>query len=329
MDDREFEEYLRRESQISQQYRELQDDAVPAHLDALVLEQARAALQKESAAAPRDDLAAVRRRRGRLMRWAVPTALAASALLVVSIVIRSGVQHETLLLPQVRQEAPGAAAQPESMEDKSVAAERAAAAPLVVPAAPPAAPAAARAEMEMARQVQQARIDSAGMQKRRAAAESSATAAAPAPRAQVDAIASLPAVAAPRPSVAEPKLAAEVSEPAPAGAPADVALAKAAPSPAQATGGEELDEIVLTGHRAASSVRGAGPRDTVRTNASGSTDAASDTTEAFREPEPWLEHIRQLRHDGEDRQADREWRRFRKQYPDYVVATDDPARADR
>lgn len=329
MDDREFEEYLRRESQMSQQYRELQDDAVPAHLDALVLEQARAALQKESAAAPRDDLAAVRRRRGRLMRWAVPTALAASALLVVSIVIRSGVQHETLLLPQVRQEAPGAAAQPESMEDKSVAAERAAAAPLVVPAAPPAAPAAARAEMEMARQVQQARIDSAGMQKRRAAAESSATAAAPAPRAQVDAIASLPAVAAPRPSVAEPKLAAEVSEPAPAGAPADVALAKAAPSPAQATGGEELDEIVLTGHRAASSVRGAGPRDTVRTNASGSTDAASDTTEAFREPEPWLEHIRQLRHDGEDRQADREWRRFRKQYPDYVVATDDPARADR
>ncbi len=328
MDDREFEEYLRRESQISQQYRELQDDAVPAHLDALVLEQARAALQKESAAAPRDDLAAVRRRRGRLMRWAVPTALAASALLVVSIVIRSGVQHETLLLPQVRQEAPGAAAQPESMEDKSVAAERAAAPPLV-PAAPPAAPAAARAEMEMARQVQQARIDSAGMQKRRAAAESSATAAAPAPRAQVDAIASLPAVAAPRPSVAEPKLAAEVSEPAPAGAPADVALAKAAPSPAQATGGEELDEIVLTGHRAASSVRGAGPRDTVRTNASGSTDAASDTTEAFREPEPWLEHIRQLRHDGEDRQADREWRRFRKQYPDYVVATDDPARADR
>lgn len=329
MDDREFEEYLRRESQISQQYRELQDDAVPAHLDALVLEQARAALQKESAAAPRDDLAAVRRRRGRLMRWAVPTALAASALLVVSIVIRSGVQHETLLLPQVRQEAPGAAAQPESMKDKSVAAERAAAAPLVVPAAPPAAPAAARAEMEMARQVQQARIDSAGMQKRRAAAESSATAAAPAPRAQVDAIASLPAVAAPRPSVAEPKLAAEVSEPAPAGAPADVALAKAAPSPAQATGGEELDEIVLTGHRAARSVRGAGPRDTVRTNASGSTDAASDTTEAFREPEPWLEHIRQLRHDGEDRQADREWRRFRKQYPDYVVATDDPARADR
>lgn len=328
MDDREFEEYLRRESQISQQYRELQDDAVPAHLDALVLEQARAALQKESAAAPRDDLAAVRRRRGRLMRWAVPTALAASALLVVSIVIRSGVQHETLLLPQVRQEAPGAAAQPESMEDKSVAAERAAAPPLV-PAAPPAAPAAARAEMEMARQVQQARIDSAGMQKRRAAAESSATAAAPAPRAQVDAIASLPAVAAPRPSVAEPKLAAEVSEPAPAGAPADVALAKAAPSPAQATGGEELDEIVLTGHRAASSARGAGPRDTVRTNASGSTDAASDTTEAFREPEPWLEHIRQLRHDGEDRQADREWRRFRKQYPDYVVATDDPARADR
>lgn len=328
MDDREFEEYLRRESQISQQYRELQDDAVPAHLDALVLEQARAALQKESAAAPRDDLAAVRRRRGRLMRWAVPTALAASALLVVSIVIRSGVQHETLLLPQVRQEAPGAAAQPESMEDKSVAAERAAAPPLV-PAAPPAAPAAARAEMEMARQVQEARIDSAGMQKRRAAAESSATAAAPAPRAQVDAIASLPAVAAPRPSVAEPKLAAEVSEPAPAGAPADVALAKAAPSPAQATGGEELDEIVLTGHRAASSARGAGPRDTVRTNASGSTDAASDTTEAFREPEPWLEHIRQLRHDGEDRQADREWRRFRKQYPDYVVATDDPARADR
>lgn len=328
MDDREFEEYLRRESQISQQYRELQDDAVPAHLDALVLEQARAALQKESAAAPRDDLAAVRRRRGRLMRWAVPTALAASALLVVSIVIRSGVQHETLLLPQVRQEAPGAAAQPESMEDKSVAAERAAAPPLV-PAAPPAAPAAARAEMEMARQVQEARIDSAGMQKRRAAAESSATAAAPAPRAQVDAIASLPAVAAPRPSVAEPKLAAEVSEPAPAGAPADVALAKAAPSPAQATGGEELDEIVLTGHRAARSVRGAGPRDTVRTNASGSTDAASDTTEAFREPEPWLEHIRQLRHDGEDRQADREWRRFRKQYPDYVVATDDPARADR
>jgi hypothetical protein len=91
----------------------------------------------------------------------------------------------------------------------------------------------------------------------------------------------------------------------------------------------DLDEIAVTGYRAAGNVRGAGPRDTIRTNTSYSAPGASTTIEAFQAPQPWLEHIRQLRRDGDDRQADGEWRRFRKQYPDYVVAADDAARGHR
>jgi hypothetical protein len=325
LDDREFEAYLRRDSQVSQQYRNLQDDEVPAHLDALVLEQARAALEKEPAAAPRDDLAAVRRRRGRLMRWGVPTALAASALLVVSIVIRSGVQHETLLLPQVRQEAPAAAAQPAPVRDKVFATE-----PARETASPPVAPAPAivAAGEPAAKELRQPGADIQSAQKRRAAQESSMSAArATRPMAHVDAIAAPPpAMAAALPRVAESIE--TTSEDSPASAPAKASLAKAAPSPVADSGGE-LDEIAVTGYRAAGNVRGVGPRDTIRTNTPYSSPEASTTTEAFQAPEPWLEHIRQLRRDGDDRQADREWRRFRKQYPDFVVAADDTARENR
>jgi len=325
LDDREFEAYLRRESQVSQQYRNLQDDEVPAHLGALVLEQARAALEKEEpAAAPRDDLAAVRRRRGRLMRWGVPTALAASALLVVSIVIRSGVQHETLLLPQVRQEAPAAAAQPAPVDDNVVATELVRESPPLAPA-----PAIVAAEEPAAKELRQPRADIQSAQKRRAAQESSAAAArATRPLAQVDAMAAPPpAMVAAPPRVAEPIE--TTSEQPPAPAPANAPLAKAAPVPVQADADGELDEIAVTGYRAAGNVRGAGPRDTIRTNTSYAAAKASTTTEAFQAPEPWLEHIRQLRRDGDDLQADREWRRFRKQYPDYVVAADDAAREHR
>src|SRR5690606_10401718 len=43
-------------------------------------------------------------------------------------------------------------------------------------------------------------------------------------------------------------------------------------------------------------------------------------------PEAWLSEIRRLRLDGDDVNADSEWQRFRKAFPDYAVTDADPAR---
>ncbi|MGH7336920.1 MAG: hypothetical protein ACREI7_05035, partial [Myxococcota bacterium] len=85
LDDKSLDEYLTRGSEVSRRYRELDGDTVPPELDRRVLAEARAAASKNQSG-------------GRAwMRWSAPVALAASAVLVVSIVIESGVdQQETV-----------------------------------------------------------------------------------------------------------------------------------------------------------------------------------------------------------------------------------------
>jgi hypothetical protein len=82
-DDTAFEEYLKRGSVVSQQYRSLQEVEPPSHLDKSVLAQAERATQSQTM------------RKSRLWKtWSVPIALAASTLIAVSIVLESGMQHE-------------------------------------------------------------------------------------------------------------------------------------------------------------------------------------------------------------------------------------------
>ena len=121
--DKALDEYLSGNSQVSRRYRELDDVAVPPQLDQAVLAQARAAVadrqssQSDGQSDVRsdghtDELERLRQRRKRLMQWSVPAGLAASAVLVVSIVMQSGVQHEVVSLPQQPASTPAVAQEP-------------------------------------------------------------------------------------------------------------------------------------------------------------------------------------------------------------------------
>jgi hypothetical protein len=83
IDDKAFEEYLKRESAVSQQYSSLHEVEPPSHLDENVLAQAERAVQSQTIQKAR-----------RWKKWSVPVALAASTLIAVSIVLESGMQHE-------------------------------------------------------------------------------------------------------------------------------------------------------------------------------------------------------------------------------------------
>lgn len=87
--DKSLDEYLRRESPVSQRYRELDADDVPPRLDAAVLAQARAAVANRGLRKPA------------WVKWGAPLALAASAVLAVAIVLDVGVRDEApVLAPQ-------------------------------------------------------------------------------------------------------------------------------------------------------------------------------------------------------------------------------------
>jgi hypothetical protein len=83
IDDKAFEEYLKRGSAVSQQYRSLHELEPPSHLDKEVLAQAERAVHSQTLQKSR-----------RWKKWSVPVALAASTLIAVSIVLESGMQHE-------------------------------------------------------------------------------------------------------------------------------------------------------------------------------------------------------------------------------------------
>ncbi len=85
LDDKAFEEYLKRGSPVSQHYQALDADEVPSELDRAILGRAEEAVRAEGVAKHR-----------RWRRWSVPVALAASTVLAVSIVLESG-QHEQAL----------------------------------------------------------------------------------------------------------------------------------------------------------------------------------------------------------------------------------------
>jgi|HigsolmetaAR201D_1030396.scaffolds.fasta_scaffold01242_8 hypothetical protein len=92
--DRSFEEYLKGESVISARYRELPGDEVPADLDAAVIARARAAIEPPAIRTVRHS------KTSRWIRWSAPLAAAASAVLVVSILLNAGPEQEVGLQPK-------------------------------------------------------------------------------------------------------------------------------------------------------------------------------------------------------------------------------------
>lgn len=127
MSESEFDEYLRRESAVSQRYAELGGRSVPAALDERILKQAREARAKPAAAPP-----------PRWRLWGAPLAIAASALLAVTVLLRT-TPEQRLAAPQrpASVEMRAAAPAPESPLVESDAAS--ADVPAMEAAAPPAA----------------------------------------------------------------------------------------------------------------------------------------------------------------------------------------------
>jgi hypothetical protein len=295
-----LDEYLKGNSDISQRYRELGRDDVPPELDRRVLAQAHAAVAKDGAQRSRSWL-----------RWSAPVALAASVVLVVTVVIESGVPKDSAYVVQP-------ASEESKLYDEQPAPRAAEPAQesQFVPEAPAPAPARSlqkKAEVQDQRAVSEEVRVEANAKMRRDQAESAlprTTDAVPADSAepQVGTVNAAP-VMLPQASSVQEISARETSERTEAEADSDVS------------------SVSVTGSRARRATgRTAGPRNTISGAAlSGETrqnaDASADT-----DPPKWLEQIRELRRKGRIAEADREWQRFSEAYPDFEVAEDDIAR---
>lgn len=307
-----LDEYLKGGSDISQHYRELGRDEVPPELDRRVLEAARTAVASDGAKRSRSWL-----------RWSAPLALAASVVLVVTVVIESGVQKDAMLAPpSPAAERTRDAAEQESSKLNAAKLDQ-------EPASPPA----------QEQFVQEAPLTVVSETVHMPAA---APASLPPP--------SLAKAESKRASNGAFAASEEVREDAPASKKAQVAAERPAPSLApqvettaarnevdrvdaqpEADDSAEVGEVAATSSRARRATgRTAGPRNTISSSAAGAALAGemrSAADEAQRaDPDKWLEEIRDLRRAGKAGDADREWKLFREAFPDFRVADDDLAR---
>ena len=329
--DKTFEEYLGRESQLSKRYRALGADEVPAELDNRVLAQARQAVAVKPASS---------RKKPAWMRWTAPLALAASMVLVISIVIESGTQHEVTMrdmaatLPQSAPEQAAATAsdKPAKRNSDSLAAQSQ---PLSA-IEPDRSVTASKAEAP--RTLARERADAAprapviGESQKTVIPPAEIAANAPAPASDAQ-------TAAGAAEMEPPAMNIEVPAPAPVAIITAANISNAAEVRREAVAAVEreardLDEIVITSNsvqRTRGAGEGAGPRGTVAPPPVAESPAASqeELLQKARESEPrrWLEYIRELRRENKGVQADREWRNFLKAYPDYKVDEKDVARA--
>jgi hypothetical protein len=319
-----LDEYLKGGSDISKRYRELGSDDVPPELDRRVLDEARAAVANSGGGRARSWL-----------RWSAPLAVAASAVLVVTVVIESGVQNDASFatqqvaadkarVEQVRQLEESklqdqVAQQPQREQQVRFAPEPPPAVMAPQAPAPAAAPPvvmlekieAARANNVAEAPREEVRVDTKALQ--------SPVSDVPAP---------VTVVTAESLDSAAPQIAAE--QPAPA-------RKEAAPEPAAAeadSADDSLSSVSITGNRARRTGRNAGPRGTISGSALSSetrpaADVDAEPSDLRADPQKWLESIRELRRSGKVEAADRAWQEFHKAYPNFPVADDDLARKQR
>lgn len=335
--DKELDDYLRRDSQVSESYRMLDVDDVPPVVDAAVMAKAR-----EAVATP----AKSKQRTSAWMRWSSPLALAASAVLVVAIVLEVGVQDE-LRLPAPQLET--------SVSEKKVEA-----------------PAASADSTE-------ARVDKGFVDRPLESIAPAAPVVAPVPAQQPERYAAVPSSGAsssfanepqPAPSalkLEQPRQAVSAAPPPPPAAGiSDRSIARAdaqAQAQAQARQRSELEQVVVTGQRVSSQPQDTpmpvsaldleevlmtgsksvsptesndrtrpsfGPRAPgaprpAQTASKENADAESGQSSVYPTPESWLDAIRKLRADGKTAEADEQWRLFRREYPNYRVRAGDAA----
>jgi hypothetical protein len=310
-----LDEYLKGDSDVSRGYRELGRDEVPPELDRRVLAAARDAVANEGTQRSRSWL-----------RWSAPVALAASVVLVVTVVLERGPQDELVPVPAAAPAEPQQSGLIRDEDDNYAAAER-------------------KLADETSRQ---------------SAANAQSAPVFVQPVSQPPALA-MPADRLPVPEPASAAVTAAKAEARPIVPPPDLALDEQAsqtmaavqapaaaprPEPAQrdersaresaalskeeadaATGAEEVS--VTSTHARRGPGRTAGPRSTISSMSGAASESrpASDDERADRsDPDAWLEDIRDLRRAGKTADADREWDLFHEAFPDFQVADDDLAR---
>lgn len=283
IDDKAFEEYLKRGSPVSQHYQALESDETPSDIDRQILARAEEAVRSSTAS-----------KRRAWQRFSIPVALAASAVLAVSIVIESG-QHESALThaPSYSEPVRDVAPAPAQVEERTL--EPSVEAPAPKPAPAPSAADEADVLRERQAQARREQIERRG--------ERQAVAAPPPPEALAKRI---------EPQSDSSGAADSRAEEAFSDAPAQTASSgPARPVPVAPVPPLEI-ERPATAVTSARVVRPAfaseSPKIEVRTD-----------------PEEWLREIRELRAAGKNEEADREWKAFRESFPDHVVAEDDPA----
>jgi hypothetical protein len=316
-----LDEYLKRDSAVSERYRELGSDEVPPELDRRVLAAARDAVANEDA-----------RRSRSWLRWSAPVALAASFVLVVTVVLEGGLQDEkTVELPQAQSPArvrwePGAEPAVAANEDKASDQK-----------------AKADTERMLADELrkQQSVISSYSVPAQDAAQPAPEFAPSP-PAPRVVPAPEAPTVAkteaermksaAPAREVVVTGARIEEVQQQSASSPVSTATAddlgvSAAGSAPEADSSRSVQEVMVTGQRRRAAGRAAGPRDTISSSAFRNDSRPAPDERADRaDPKAWLEEIRELRRGGKTADADREWLRFHEAFPDFPVADDDIAR---
>jgi hypothetical protein len=303
-DDAGLESYLRRESDVSRRYHELEADDVPPQLDAAVIARARAALEPA-------------KRKPAWVKWGAPLALAASAVLVVAIVLEVGVQEEVRMpAPQVELTTKAAPAPPAEIAPASQSAE----APRVT-----ADDASANAEAPQQRKATTSRARSATSTDREAVAETVVTTSQPF-SAPVDAPQAVPQTAHAR--QAEIANTAQVPGQSADQVPGQSAdLSRSEHETAQFASGaldsdrrqEQVANVPAGASRSTAITPPVAPVAAPR--------APAPSAQAPRlAPEAWLEQIRVLRREGKVIEADRQWREFRESYPQFEVSETDAAR---
>jgi hypothetical protein len=289
-DDPLFDEYLKRDSALSKNYKDATQETVPLALDQKILMQARDAVNDKKVITPPSWW----------MKWNKPLALAASLMLAFTVMYRIGHQSiEDLATPAT------------TLKEKIATATNAPAT-VVVPQKEAAADAQSKPAlngMVFANEQPPASITAR-------AEPSTVASSAPERRRETPPIAGVLAAA---PVMAAPASASTIV--------ADKEAAKAA-EPLPKREADFVDSITahdigqLPDRRVAEPLQRVPGVKIDRSNARD----AKDTGDANSDPEALLQHIRELREQGKKRQADKAWKQFQKNFPDYAVAADDAAR---
>lgn len=287
LSDKELDDYLRRESPVSARYRTLGADDVPPALDAAVMAQARAAVARPTKS---------RKQLPAWVRWGSPLALAASAVMIVAIVLEVGVQDELRVpAPQVKQ--PATTAQ----ERETVKLDEAPAlAPEPASVTPPQATAPPPAEFRQMLELKRER------------AKSEADARTQAPQLAARSVSGAAPMPAPTPERHEEVVVTGSnvrSVPEDAALPVDV-IAEETPLKSNDQTRPPFGPRAPGAPRAVSAATRAD---------------AAESRQQYATPESWLDAIRKLRVDGKTGEADEEWRAFRLAYPDFEVRAGDAA----